>query len=78
MSDQPPENGKDAYTRDRMQRLASLIDNELPDGWGFFVMAFPFGDAKGRMNYVSNAKREDVHRLMREFLSKGGQLEGHR
>jgi len=77
----PPEGGKDAYTRDRMQKIARLVDEEIPQGWGFFVMAFPFGEkAPGRMNYVSNAKREDILKLMEEFIKKSnrsGTLEGH-
>lgn len=72
-----PEGGKDAFTRDRMQKIARLIDEELPHKWGFFLMTFPLGDQTGRMNYVSNGKREDIRKLMREFLDKGGPLPGH-
>ena len=72
-----PEGGKDAWTRDQMQKIAHLVNEELPDGWGFFVMAFPFNDGQGRMNYVSNAQREDVHKLMTEFLQKGGAQNQH-
>lgn len=77
---QPPEDGKDAFTRDAMQKIARLIDEELPDGWGFFLMAYPFGEAKGRMNYVANGKRDDVIKLMKEFIEKNEKvktLEGH-
>jgi len=72
MNNQPPEGVKDTNTRERMQHIARIVDEELPSGWGFFVMVFPFNDAEGRMNYVSNASREDIHKLMQEFLSKGG------
>lgn len=65
-----PEGGSDAYTRDRLQELARLIDEELPHKWGFFLMAFPFEDQPGRMNFVSNAKREDTIKLMKEFIAK--------
>lgn len=65
-----PEDGKDAWTRDQMQKIARLVDEELPQGWGFFVMAFPFGESKGRMNYVANARREDIVKVMKEFLEK--------
>jgi len=53
-----------------MQKIARLVDEELPQGWGFFVMAFPFEDAEGRMNYVSNAKRTDILKLMLAFAAK--------
>jgi hypothetical protein len=73
-----PEGGKDAFTRDRMQKIAHLVNEELPAGWGFFVMAFPFNDAPGRMNFVSNAERDHIYELMKEFIAKGGLQEGHR
>lgn len=75
-----PEGGKDAFTREQMQKIGRLIDEELPQGWGFFLMAFPFNDAPGRMNYIANGRREDVVKLMQEFIykqSKAPSLEGH-
>jgi hypothetical protein len=62
-----PEEKEDQQVRARMQRLGNLIDKELPYGWGFVMLAFPFGK-DGRMNYVSNAEREDVVRSMYEFI----------
>lgn len=76
----PPEGGKDAYTRDRLQQIGRMVDELLPDKWGFFLMAFPFEDADGRMNYISNAQREDILKLMKEFIEKSERtptLEGH-
>jgi hypothetical protein len=76
----PPEGNKDANTREVMKKIARIIDEELPQGWGFFILTFPFGAAPGRMNYVANAKREDVLRLMKEFITKTeahGKMEGH-
>lgn len=70
MSDAAPESGKDAWTRDQMQRIARLVDEQLPYKWGFFVMAFPFGAEAGRMNYVANGEREDIIKLMKEFIQK--------
>lgn len=73
-----PDGAKDENTRAVMQRIARLVDEELPHGWGFFVMCFPFNDGQGRMNYASNARRENVHELMREFLAKGGATFEHK
>jgi len=53
--------------RARMQKFGRLIDRDLPFGWGFVILCFPFGE--GRMNYVSNAKRADVVRAMYEFIA---------
>lgn len=69
-----PEGAKDANTRDQMQRIAAAVNELVPDGWGFFVMAFPFSDGTGRMNYAGNAKRTDVLKLMAEFIEKNKHL----
>ena len=60
--------GKDTFTRERMQKIAHLVDEELPAGWSFIVMAAPFNPADGRLNYVANGKREDVIKLLKNFL----------
>jgi hypothetical protein len=57
----------DAKVRLGLQGLARHVDKQLPYGWGFVVLAFPFG-AGGRMNYVANANRADVVRVMYEFI----------
>ena len=53
--------------REDLQAIARTVDGQLPYGWGFVVLAFPFG-ADGRMNYVANAQRADVVRAMYEFI----------
>lgn len=58
----------DSKVRQDLQALARHVDHQLPFGWGYVVLAFPFG-AGGRMNYVSNADRVDVVRAMHEFIS---------
>jgi hypothetical protein len=62
-----PQEQEDAKVRKDLQSLARHVDNQLPYGWGFVVLAFPFG-VGGRMNYVSNADRVDVVRSMYEFI----------
>jgi hypothetical protein len=57
----------DAKVRQDLQALARHIDHQLPYGWGFILLAFPFG-SDGRMNYVANAERPDVVRVMYEFI----------
>ena len=55
----------------RMQKIARKVDEELPNGYGFVVLAFEFEDSDGReMLYVSNANREDVVKAMEEFAQK--------
>ena len=62
-----PQEQEDAKVVSDMQKLARLVDTQLPYGWGFVVLAFPFG-AGGRMNYISNAQRPDIVRAMYEFI----------
>ena len=55
--------------------LSEILGNEV----GFVLLTFNFGDS-GRANYVSNAKREDVLNVLREYVSKhtfGEQGAGH-
>ena len=37
---------------------------------GFVLMVFPFGDEEGRCNYISNAHRPDVVKLLEEQLAR--------
>lgn len=56
---------------DMLQDIAKDIQGKLPDGMGFMLMAYEFGDAPARkMLYVSNGNRADVMRTMVEFLEK--------
>ena len=54
-----------------MQEIAKEIKEKLPEGMGFALLAYEFGDEEGRkMLYASNSKREDVMLAMCEFLQK--------
>jgi hypothetical protein len=67
MNPNNPQEQEDEKVRQNMRNIASHVDSQLPYGWGFVVLAFPFG-ADARMNYIANAKREDVVRAMYEFI----------
>lgn len=56
--------------RQFLQDLGGQIKGRLPDGWGFFLLAAPFGDTKSRAVYVSNMKRESAINCMKEWLIK--------
>jgi hypothetical protein len=62
-----PQEEEDAKVRNNLHQLARSVDRQLPYGWGFVVLAFPFG-AGAQMNYISNAERADVVRAMYEFI----------
>jgi len=59
-----------------MQRVAKAVDGELPDNYGFIVLAFPFTGAGGPEDeicrYASNANREDVVKVLKEWLITNG------
>jgi hypothetical protein len=62
-----PQEQEDQKVRADLKALGRHVDRQLPYGWGFVVLAFPFG-ADSRMNYISNAQRADVVRAMYEFI----------
>ena len=54
-----------------MREIAKEIKEKLPEGMGFALLAYEFGDAEDRrMMYVSNSNREDVIKSMLEFCDK--------
>lgn len=71
MSDEAkPEGGKDAYTRDRLQMIAHMIDDQLPDGWGFALLVFPLDGAPGRTNYIGHGQRPGIINAMKEWIAR--------
>lgn len=55
----------------KMQHIAKKVDDELPEGFGFCVLVFPFGKTEdGQMMYVSNADRLDIVKSMEEWIEK--------
>jgi hypothetical protein len=61
--------GEKSEVRARMQAIARDVKSELPPGYGFFVLCFPF-NAAGRVEYVSNGNRADVVQAMKEFIER--------
>lgn len=61
-------------TKAVLQTIATSIEAYLPEGHGFILLTFPFGEADGksRVNYVANGKREDCINAMKEFLIRAG------
>ena len=55
-----------------LQNIARDIQEKLPDGMGFALLAYEFEDVTKdkKMLYVSNSNREDVMLAMTEFLEK--------
>ena len=53
----------------RTMKIAHGIKRSLPPSEGFLLICFDFGQ-NGHMAYASNGRREDVLKLLREFLGR--------
>lgn len=53
-----------------MQELANHIDSKLGEKYGFTLLVYEHNSEVGRTNYVSNSNREDVVKVMKEFIDK--------
>lgn len=59
------------FVKRKMRRIGHKVEEELPRGFGYVVLAFDFGTGDDKqMIYASNANRQDVVRAMEEFIEK--------
>ena len=62
---------RDEQVNNMLQEIMNDIKKKLPEGMGFTLLAYEFGDKEGRrMLYASNSNREDVLKAMLEFVDK--------
>ena len=62
---------REEQANNMLQKIMQEIKNKLPEGMGFTLLAYEFGDKDGRrMLYASNSEREDVLKAMLEFVDK--------
>lgn len=62
---------REEQVNNMLQEIMSDIKKKLPEGMGFALLAYEFGDKEGRrMLYASNSNREDVMKAMLEFVDK--------
>jgi hypothetical protein len=52
-----------------MKGLGTKIGEALPDGWGFNLLIFTYGEG-GSLFYISSAQRSDVINVMKEFIKR--------
>lgn len=55
--------------REVLQRVGERVKFSLPKDTGFIVLATPFGQG-GISQYVSNARRKDAIKWMREAIAR--------
>lgn len=58
----------EAEIRANMNGIAEVLDDALPNGYGFALLVFKYGE-QGRMNYISNAQREDMVCALKELVA---------
>lgn len=54
------------------KRIARSITDALPEGVGFALLIFDFGE-HGHLTWLSNADRQDMIRALHEFMQKTAQ-----
>lgn len=52
-----------------MTDIGHMIGGALPKGYGFNLLIFDFGGG-GSTYYISNGQRQDILKLMKEFITK--------
>lgn len=65
---------REQIANDMLQEIAREIKHKLPEGMGFCLLAYEFGDNDEngcdcrRLMYVSNSNRDDVKEAMKEWI----------
>jgi len=64
-------NVDNAEIRPLLQELGDRIGSGLPDGWGFNLLLFEYGEGEGKgLFYISSARRADVIAVMKEYIKR--------
>jgi hypothetical protein len=62
--------------KEYLEAAADAIQAKLPDNHGFILLATPFGESENnRLTYISNLRREDAIRVLKEWLIQAGGAE---
>jgi GTPase len=52
-----------------LREMAGTVSSRLPAGWGMALFLFEFGE-NGTCFYISDAQREDMVRMLREWIQR--------
>jgi len=58
----------DEKMKENMNRIARVITQSLPEGWGFSLFLFEYGEA-GSCTYISSADRLDVISMVKQWIA---------
>lgn len=56
----------EVHTDQTMRDIADNVKEKVGDDYGFMVMVFPWGEDMRTAHYISNARREDMIKALRE------------
>lgn len=62
-------NVRDPEIEALLKSLGDRLKFSMPPGWGFNLMLFTYGEG-GNLFYISSAEREDVIKVMKEFIAR--------
>lgn len=57
-------------TPEIMNLIGKLLETSLPEGMGFSLILFDFGDGLREFKYVSNAQRSDMLETLQSLVLK--------
>lgn len=60
---------RDPEAEKKLREIGNKLADNMPPGYGFTLMIYQFGE-QGNMFYFSNAQRDDMINVMREFIQK--------
>lgn len=69
MPDDPRFEIKNDAVKATMRDIAGSIGGALPEGWGFTLLLFQYGEGGG-LFHISSAERADNFRMIREWMAK--------
>jgi hypothetical protein len=54
----------------KLKELSDALGGSLPPNWGFTLLLYDFNaGASGSLFYASNGNREDIIKMMKEFIA---------
>ena len=60
---------RDEQAEEALRKIGEFLTELTPEGMGFAILLFDYGEG-GNMFYAAKAKREDMIKAMKEFISK--------
>lgn len=55
--------------KELLNRLGNSLGAQMPEGWGFTLFLFTYGEG-GSLFYISSAQKADMLNTIAEFLQK--------